>query len=248
MSGEVALIISGTLPPIVAGAVSLSTRLARPSWELARRPAAPVTKRPRLGRTGRTTGAIALFVVSAVTVGLVLTTAAAGSVILRRRWQRLRGRRARAASIAGDAPDTVDMFVALVRAGLTPVLAVTELATRGPPSWRPGFTAVVDAHRRGLRFAEAIDELASALGPAAGPLADSIGSADRYGHALAPVLERLSAEAAALRRRQSDIQARQLPVRMCFPLVVCTLPSFLLLTIAPLLAGAFRSLGTGVRP
>ena len=35
---------------------------------------------------------------------------------------------------------------------------------------------------------------------------------------------------------------RTLPVKLCFPLVGCILPAFVLLTIAPLIAGALRSL------
>ena len=36
--------------------------------------------------------------------------------------------------------------------------------------------------------------------------------------------------------------ARRLPVRLSFPLVVCTLPSFVLLAIAPAVLGALSTL------
>jgi len=46
------------------------------------------------------------------------------------------------------------------------------------------------------------------------------------------------------RRRDSDAAARELPVRLAVPLVLCTLPSFVLLAIVPLLLGALSSLHT----
>jgi tight adherence protein C len=56
------------------------------------------------------------------------------------------------------------------------------------------------------------------------------------------VLDRLADEARRHRRRLADASARELPVRLAVPLVSCTLPAFVLLTIAPVLAGALSSL------
>jgi hypothetical protein len=36
--------------------------------------------------------------------------------------------------------------------------------------------------------------------------------------------------------------ARRLPVKLLFPLVLCTLPAFALLTVVPLLVGSLREL------
>jgi pilus assembly protein TadC len=59
---------------------------------------------------------------------------------------------------------------------------------------------------------------------------------------LAPLLERLAADARQMRRRRFDERARRLPVRLAVPLVLCTLPSFALLTVVPLLLAALTSL------
>ena len=96
----------------------------------------------------------------------------------------------------------------------------------------------------GDRFADALRQLRASLGPIAQPLVDSLSAADRYGLPLAPVLERLSFEARQQRRRDTDATARELPVRLAMPLVLCTLPSFVLLAIVPLLLGALSSLHT----
>ena len=79
-------------------------------------------------------------------------------------------------------------------------------------------------------------------GPIGRELAAAPWRADRDGLPLAPVLDRLAAEARAARRRAGEAAARRLPVRLTFPLVICTLPSFVLLAIAPAVLGALSTL------
>ena len=73
-------------------------------------------------------------------------------------------------------------------------------------------------------------------------LATAVAAAERDGLPLAPVLERLATDARADRRRAGEAAARRLPVQLSFPLVVCTLPSFVLLAIAPAVLGALSTL------
>jgi tight adherence protein C len=61
------------------------------------------------------------------------------------------------------------------------------------------------------------------------------------------MLDQLSTEARAARRRLDEADARKLPVRLSFPLVVCTLPSFILLAIAPAVIAALSSLGSSAQ-
>ena len=103
---------------------------------------------------------------------------------------------------------------------------------------QPAFAAVSTRVSAGERFSDALSAL-DTLGPIARPLVDAFAAAERYGLALAPVLERLGFEA---RRRTAEATARQLPVRLSLPLVLCTLPSFVLVAIVPLLLGALSSL------
>lgn len=144
--------------------------------------------------------------------------------------------------IAAAFPDALDLLVLSIRAGYLPVQAIGEIAPYLPVVLRPAFFAVVDAMRSGCRFADALGLLRDQLGAIAQPLVDSLSAADRYGLPLAPVLERLSFEARQQRRRDGDAAARELPVRLALPLVLCTLPSFVLLAIVPLLLGALSSL------
>ena len=144
--------------------------------------------------------------------------------------------------ISTDYPDALDLLVLSIRAGYLPAQAVVEITQFLPPRLRHSFAAVDQAMQQGTRFADALRELPRHLGPITQPLVDSLSSADRYGLPLAPVLERMAFEARQHRRRQADSDARELPVRLAVPLVLCTLPSFVLLAIVPLLLGALSSL------
>ena len=67
-------------------------------------------------------------------------------------------------------------------------------------------------------------------------------ASERYGAPLAAGLDRLAAEVRASRRRRADEVARKVSVKLLFPLVLCILPAFALLTVAPLIASALKSL------
>jgi tight adherence protein C len=154
-------------------------------------------------------------------------------------------RKARAErNIIAHFPQTLDLLVLSIRAGYLPAQAIVEITPFLVAPLRPSFSAVAEAMERGVRFADAINELTERLGPISQPLVDSLSAADRYGLPLAPVLDRLAFEARQQRRRTAEAAARELPVKLALPLVLCTLPSFVLLAIVPLLLGALSSLRT----
>lgn len=159
-----------------------------------------------------------------------------------RRLSRIQRAARQARQVSAGFPDALDLLVLSIRAGYLPAQAIGEITPYIPAALRPGFGAVDQALQRGDRFADALGQLRALLGPVAQPLVDSLSAADRYGLPLAPVLERLSFEARQQRRRDTDAAARELPVRLAMPLVLCTLPSFVLLAIVPLLLGALSSL------
>ena len=143
---------------------------------------------------------------------------------------------------ARELPEGIEVIVACLRAGITPAQLVETVIDDLPPPLRPAFEAVAERMRRGQRFADALAELPARIGPQAHGLADSMAAADRYGLALGPVLDRLAADATEARRRRGDADARRLPVRLSFPLVLTTLPSFVLIAIAPAVIGAISTL------
>jgi tight adherence protein C len=174
----------------------------------------------------------------------VLAVVALIGPLVWRKWSAMRRSGRTKRQIAHDFPDALDVLVLSIRAGYLPSQAIVEIVAFLPQSLHPSFDAVGEAMHRGDRFADSLAQLRTRLGPIAQPLVDSLSAADRYGLPLAPVLERLSFEARQQRRRDTDATARELPVRLAMPLVLCTLPSFVLLAIVPLLLGALSSLHT----
>lgn len=155
---------------------------------------------------------------------------------------RIRANTRRQRQIAVQLPDLIDLVVATVRAGYSPGQAMQQLISVASDVFVPALTELGRRLAVGDLFSEAVHELPHQLGPGALALADSLAIADRYGLPLAPILDRLADEARAQRRRNAEAAARRLPVRLSFPLVCCTLPSFALLSIVPLLAGTVSSL------
>ncbi len=152
------------------------------------------------------------------------------------------GRRLRRRLIDTGWPDALDLVVLTITAGYLPVQALDAVEAHVVEPIAEAFATVVGRCRSGARFADAVHEVSVALGPLASSFVDSLAAADRYGLPLAPVLARLADEARDHRRRTGEARARQLPVRLSIPLVLCTLPAFVLVAIAPLLIGALSSL------
>ena len=140
--------------------------------------------------------------------------------------------------------DSVELVGLALRAGELPSAAISWVALHGSPLTRPAFTAVATAFHRGERFVDALQALPTMLGPIAAPFTNALAAAELDGLPLAPVLERLTADARAERRRQHDTETRRLSVRLALPLTLCTLPAFTLLAIAPMVLAALDHLRT----
>lgn len=156
----------------------------------------------------------------------------------------LAARRARAAHEArllDQIPDVVDLLALTTVAGLPAGAAIVAIGDRPGGPLGEAMARAAGRLGRGASTAEALDAL-RAVGPAARPLLDALLQHDRYGTPLLPALERVAIEARARRRRRAEEAARRLPVVLLFPLVLTTLPAFVLLTVVPLLAGSLGSL------
>jgi tight adherence protein C len=149
--------------------------------------------------------------------------------------------RRREAAVVDQVPDLVDLLALTTAAGLPVGVA---LAAIGDRPGGPAGAAVARSQaymERGGSTTGGLDHLA-ALGPAARPLVDALAQHDRYGTPLLPALQRVAIETRARRRRRAEEAARRLPVTLLLPLVLTTLPAFVLLTVVPLLAGSLTAL------
>ncbi len=153
-----------------------------------------------------------------------------------------RSERRRMAALAADLPDVVDLLTLAVGAGLTVGLAVSHVARRGSGPLTAELRRVIDEVALGRRLADALDDLPARAGEAVRPLVGALVASERYGAPLVTSLERLADEVRRDHRRRAEESARKVPVKLLFPLVTCTLPAFGLLTVAPLIASAVRSL------
>jgi tight adherence protein C len=153
-----------------------------------------------------------------------------------------RRERVRLAALGRDLPDVVDLLVLGVSSGLTVHLAVARVAARGSGPLAEELARVVDEVSLGRRLADALDDLPGRVGEDVRPLVAALVASERYGAPLVAGLERLADEVRRDRRRRAEEAARKVPVKLLFPLVTCTLPAFGLLTVAPLVASAVRSL------
>ncbi len=153
-----------------------------------------------------------------------------------------RAERRRLAVLAGDLPDVVDLLVLAVGAGLTVPLAVAAVARRAPGPLGAELARACQETALGRRLADALDDVPARAGESVRPLVAALIASERYGAPLVAGLERLAGEVRADRRRRAEEAARKVPVKLLFPLVACTLPAFALLTVAPLVASAVRSL------
>lgn len=161
---------------------------------------------------------------------------AVGVKFVRRAEQRTR-RAARAAL-----PDFIEIVIIGVRAGLTPSGAFVMASERAEPELAGALADVIHQMHRGRRLSDALAALPDWLGQPAAYFTDALTTADRYGLPIEPVLDRLTADVRTDRAQQAQEQARTLPVKLAFPLVVCTLPSFVLLAIVPAVLGALSTL------
>ena len=167
---------------------------------------------------------------------VLVGTWSAPVVRARRRRDRVR------AEVRRSLPELVDLLALTIGAGMTVPLAISAVARRHHGPLAVELARVIEETGRGRRCADALDDAASRLGPEVQPLFAALASSERYGAPLGEALTRLAADVRADRRRRTEEAARRVPVRLLFPLVLCILPAFALLTVAPLLAGAFGSL------
>jgi len=150
----------------------------------------------------------------------------------------LSARRAQARTdraIAREIPVAVDLLAVGVGAGLTPVLAVEACIASSPPHVGAVLARVAAGVHAGRRFSDTLHAVAIAT-PALRPVADALLASERFGAPVAPALLRVAAESRAHARRQAEMRARSVPVRLLFPLVFLVLPAFGLLTIVPAVA------------
>ena len=193
-------------------------------------------------RAARVAGATTLVLAGSLVAAPLLAPAVAlaGWAVPRHRARAAERRRLQALEAA--LPEVVDLLVLAVEAGCNVPLAVAAAGRRAAGPLAAELRRVSAAVARGRRMADVLDDLPGVAGEPTRPLAALLAGCERYGTPVLPALHRLADEVRVQRQRRAEAAARRVPVLLLFPLVLCVLPAFALLTVAPLIAGALREL------
>ncbi len=157
----------------------------------------------------------------------------------RRRRSKARGR---VDAVRRGLPEVVDLLVLGVGAGLTVRHALALSVEWMPPPFSTAFAEAIRRSAAGEAFSDSLEATVVVLGASIRPLITVLVAAERDGAALVPALQRASDEARRRRRVEAEEAARRVPVMMLFPLVLCVLPAFALLTVVPVLLGTLADL------
>jgi tight adherence protein C len=143
-------------------------------------------------------------------------------------------------------PDALDLLAACALAGMSIDGALRTVAPDVEGSLGDALRETVRALDMGMPRRAAYRVLAErAPIPDVRSLVRALERAERYGTPLAATLVAQAREVRGRRRVAAEEAARAAPVRMLFPLVVCFLPAFVLLSVAPVVLTALRSFRGG---
>lgn len=166
---------------------------------------------------------------------------AAWAVPLRRRR---RDAAAVRASVVRELPDVIDLFSLAVTAGLNVHLAVEAVAGSHSGVVAAAFADARAMASRGIRLHIALALVTDRLGDPVRPLVAVLSATDLGPDQTGAQLAVAASDARLDRRRHGEAEARRIPVRLLFPLVLCVLPAFALLTVVPVIVGSLGSLSS----
>ena len=144
-----------------------------------------------------------------------------------------------------DQPDDIGQLTEHLCVSLRTGLSMTLACER----WRsvsPLGSSVADLISAGAPLEEALLPLANVHPITGKNLGHTIVEAERDGLPILDTVTRLATDHRNERRRQIDTRIRQLPTRLSIPLVLCVLPSFLLLSVAPLVLASLSHLSVSL--
>lgn len=200
---------------------------------------------------GRKFAAAAGGLLSAVVLTRFPATLAAAPLLTAGGWrvpEAMLARRARALSEAARValPDALDLLAACALAGMSIDGALRTVAPDIEGSLGGALRETVRAIDIGMPRRAAYRVLVErAPIPDVKALVRALERAERYGTPLASALVAQARDVRGRRRAAAEEAARAAPVRMLFPLVVCFLPAFVLLSVAPVVLTALRSFRGG---
>jgi len=205
---------------------------------------APVPDALSAGSRGLAGGALAAAVAAwsghlgMAAVGLGLAAGAAGFVVLGRVPPA--GRARREMEITASLPQACDLLAVAVEAGLPLRAAVEAVAPTISGPLGDALAAVAARTRLGMPESDAWAELGTE--PPLQALARELSRTVSTGTGMARLLRELGEDARRAGAAAAVVRARRVGVRSVLPLMVCFLPSFVLLGVVPVIGGIVQTL------
>lgn len=149
----------------------------------------------------------------------------------------------RQASIQADAADVIDQFTIVVEAGLGFDAALARVAATTEGALTDELRRTLSDIRAGVPRAQALRALADRTQvEEIRQLVSALLQAQKHGVPMAQTLRIQSAEIRLTRTQRTEEKAAKLPVKLIFPIVVCFLPAFMIITLVPSLINVFQAL------
>jgi tight adherence protein C len=149
----------------------------------------------------------------------------------------------RQATMQADAADVIDQLTICVEAGLGFDAAIARVASTTEGPLTDEFRHTLSDIQAGVPRAQALRALADrAQIVEIRQVVTALLQAQKHGVPMAETLRIQSAEMRLKRKQRTEEKAAKLTVKMLFPIIVCFLPVFLIVTLVPALIQVFRAL------
>lgn len=173
-----------------------------------------------------------------ISTPIVIVSLCVGLVVNRLGWRWISSLISRAVR---DEPNAIGDLTEHLCVSLRAGLSMTQACERWQ-SVSPLGNSVAVLIKTGEPLDEALIPLATTHHISGKNLGHTIVEAERDGLPIIETVARLASDHRIERRRHIDTRIRQLPTRLSLPLVLCVLPSFLLLSVAPLVLASLSRL------
>lgn len=149
-------------------------------------------------------------------------------------------------AIRRDLPDTLDMLMITVEAGLGFDAAIMRVTDNLTGALHDEFSRMSREIQLGRSRGEALDALCERANVAElNSFALAIKEADSFGISIRGVLHSLSRDMRTQRRQRAEEMAMKAPVKLIFPLILCIFPAILVIVVGPAVIRISGSLGGG---
>jgi tight adherence protein C len=149
----------------------------------------------------------------------------------------------RADAIDRELPNLIDQVVVTLEAGVGYSSSLQMAARRMPGPLGDEMRITLQEQRMGVALTESLQHLRDRVdSPNVRSFARAVSQGERLGVSIGTVMRDLSIDMRKRRRQAAEETARKAPVKMLIPLVVCILPSLLIVMMAPALIGLTQQL------